>query len=404
MNEHEGWAVTGRKIEEIKEELPPKRSASPIQPAELDGARKTAMPARVEPMLATLTDRPFSDPNWLFEIKWDGVRALARIENGTLTLRSRTSADITRRYPELASLPEAFAARQAIVDGEIVALDARGHSDFERLQERMHVRAPGENLISKIPVVYYAFDLLYCDGFDLREAPVLERKHLLQRLLQASERFRYSDHQLERGKELFELAKETGLEGILAKRVASPYVPGRSANWVKLKVTKTLDAVVGGWTESRSAALPFGSLLLGLYEGKNLRFIGHVGSGFDAKKLQQLSSRLKELAAPTSPFDAVPETNEKPSWVSPALVARVKFSGRTQEHSLRHPVFLALREDARPTDCQWENEVVDTAPVAGPAVVRPPEVVGRVLTSPPQTVPTSFNAHSKPPPLKLHTT
>src|SRR6266700_318238 len=289
IDEHDGSVLTGRTIEEIKEELPPKRKPSLIQAAELQGARKAAMPSRVEPMLATLAEHPFSDPNWLFEIKWDGVRAVARIEDGALALRSRTGVDITRRYPELASLPEAFAARQAIVDGEIVALDARGHSNFERLQERMHVRVPSENLVTQIPVVYYVFDLLYCDGYDLREAPLLERKQLLQRLLQASERFRYSDHQLERGKELFELAKETGLEGIVVKRVDSPYVPERSANWDKLKVTKTLDAVVGGWTESRSAALPFGSLLLGLYQGKKLRFIGHVGSGFDAKKLEELS-------------------------------------------------------------------------------------------------------------------
>src|SRR6266568_105798 len=395
IDEHDGSALTGRTIEEIKEELPPKRRAIPIQPAELDGARKGAMPSRVEPMLATLAEHPFSDPTWLFEIKWDGVRVQARIENGTLALRSRTGVDITKRYPELASLPEAFAARQAIVDGEIVALDARGHSNFERLQERMHVRVPSENLVSQMPVVYLAFDLLYCDGYDLREAPLLERKQLLQRLLHASERFRYSDHQLEQGKELFELAKETGLEGIVAKRVDSPYVSDRSAHWVKLKVTKTLDAVVGGWTESRTSALPFGSLLLGLYQGKKLRFIGHVGSGFDAKKLGKLSSTLKELAVSACPFDVVPETNEKPSWASPALVARVKFSGWTQEHSLRHPVFLALREDARPTDCQWESEVVDTAPAAGPAVVRAPEVVGRVLNSTAQIEAELFKGRSE---------
>src|SRR6266478_5667246 len=224
IDEHDGSALTGRTLEEIKEELPPKRPLIPIQAAELQGARKAAMPSRVEPMLATLTDRPFSDPHWLFEIKWDGVRALARIENGDLALRSRNAIDIAKRYPELASLPEAFAARQAIVDGEIVALDTRGHSNFERLQERMHVRVPSENLVSQIPVVYLAFDLLYCNGYDLREAPLLERKQLLQRLLHSSERFRYSDHQLEQGKELYELAKETGLEGIVAKRVDSPYV------------------------------------------------------------------------------------------------------------------------------------------------------------------------------------
>ncbi len=395
IDEHDGSAITGRTLEEIKEELPPKRRAIPIQPAELQGARKGAMPSRVEPMLATLADRPFSDPNWLFEIKWDGVRALARIENGALTLRSRNSIDITKRYPELASLPDTLSARQAILDGEIVALDAQGHSDFERLQERMHVRAPSENLVAQIPVVYFAFDLLYCDGYDLRETPLLDRKQLLQRLLHTSERFRYADHQLDHGRELFALAEQNGLEGIVAKRADSPYVSDRSPYWVKLKITKTVDAVVGGWTEARTSALPFGSLLLGLYQGKKLRFIGHVGSGFDAKKLKELSSTLKELAVPASPFDGVPETNEKPSWVSPALVARVKFSGWTQENSLRHPVFLALREDARPTDCQWENEVATTAPAAAPAVVRAPEVVGRVLSTKAQIEAELFKGRSE---------
>ncbi|PYU69943.1 MAG: DNA ligase D [Acidobacteria bacterium] len=378
IEEHDGSVLTGRTLEEIAQELPPKRRATPIHAAELQGARKSAMPSRVEPMLATLIDRPFSDPNWLFEIKWDGVRALTRIENGALTLRSRTGSDIGKRYPELASLPDALGARQVILDGEIVALDARGHSDFERLQERMHVRAPSENLLSQIPVVYFAFDLLYCDGYDLRETPLLDRKQLLHRLLRTSERFRYSDHQSEHGKELFALAEKNGLEGIVAKRADSTYVSDRSPYWVKLKITKTVDAVVGGWTESRTFALPFGSLLLGLYQGKKLRFIGHVGSGFDAKKLKELSSKLKELAAPACPFDTVPETNERPSWVSPVLAARVKFSGWTQENSLRHPVFLALRKDARPMDCQWENEV---APSPAPTVVRAPEVVGLVLNT-----------------------
>ena len=378
IEEHDGSVLTGRTLEEIKEELPPKRKASPIRAAELQGARKCSMPSRVQPMLATLTDRPFSDPNWLFEIKWDGVRALARIENDALTLRSRTGVDMDKRYPELASLPNALAARQAILDGEIVALDTRGHSDFELLQERMHVRAPSESLLSRVPVVYFLFDLLYCDGYDLRETPLLDRKQLLYRLLRTSEQFRYSDHQLEHGKELFGLAEQNGLEGIVAKRTDSPYVGDRSPYWVKLKITKTVDAVVGGWSAPRSAALPFGSLLLGLYQGKKLRFIGHVGSGFDAKKLKEVTSKLKELAAPACPFDTVPETNERPSWVSPVLVARVKFSGWTQEHSLRHPVFLALREDARPMDCQLENEA---APAADPTAVRAPEFVGRVLNT-----------------------
>src|SRR6266852_4995145 len=393
VDEHDGSALTGRTLEEISQELPPKRDANPIRGAELHNARKAAMPSRLEPMLATLTDHPFSDPNWLFEIKWDGVRALAWLGDDALTLRSRTGADITQRYPELASLPDALTARHAILDGEIVALDAQGRSDFERLQERMHVRAPSENLLSRILVVYFAFDLLYCDGYDLREAPLVERKQLLRRLLHASERFRYSDHQLEHGKELFELAKESGLEGIVAKRADSSYVSDRSMSWVKLKVTQTLDAVVGGWTAARTTAIPLGSLLLGLYQGKKLRFIGHVGSGFDAKKLGELSSKLKELAASACPFDAVPETNEKPSWVSPALVARVKFGGWTQEHSLRHPVFLALREDKRPADCQWESEIAPA--ITAPAVVRAPEVVGRVLSTKAQIEDELFKGRSE---------
>jgi bifunctional non-homologous end joining protein LigD len=377
IEEHDGSVLTGRTIEEIAEQAPPKRSPIPIRPAEVEGARKGAMPSRIEPMLATLAEHPFSEPNWLFEIKWDGVRALAWIVDGALTLKSRNHVDITTRYPELASFPRVFAARQAIVDGEVVALDASGHSSFERLQERMHVRAPGEKLLRETPVVYFAFDLPYCDGYDLRGAPLLERKQLLSRMLHANERFRYSDHQLEHGKELFELAKESGLEGIVAKRIDSTYVGDRSANWAKLKVSQTLDAVIGGWTAPRTDAIPFGSLLLGLYEGKKLRFIGHVGSGFDNKKHADLSKKLKELAVSACPFDAVPVTNEKPSWVKPALVARVKFSGWTQEHYLRHPVFLGLREDARPEDCKSENEVAE----APPAVVRAPEVVGRVIST-----------------------
>lgn len=393
IDEHDGSVLTGRSIKEIAEELPPKREANPIQPGELDGARKSAMPSHVEPMLATLGEHAFSDPNWLFEIKWDGVRALARIEDSALTLRSRNGADITKRYPELAVLPQAFAASQAIVDGEIVALDERGLSSFERLQERMHVRAPSEHLVSQTPVVYFAFDLLYCDGYDLRKAPLLERKQLLQHLVHASERFRYADHQMEHGKELFELAKQTGLEGIVAKCADSPYVSDRSAYWMKLKVTNTLDAAVGGGTASRTPALPFGSLLLGLYQGKKLRFIGHVGSGFDGKKLEEISGKLKELATADCPFDVVPETNEKPSWVEPALVARVKFSGWTQEHVLRHPVFLALREDARPTDCRWESEAEPVT--TSPAIVRAPQVTGKVLDTKAQIEAELFKGHAE---------
>ena len=383
IEEHDGSVLTGRSIEEIKQEQPPKRSPIPLRPDELQETRKAAMPSRLEPMLATIGDRPFSNPNWLFEIKWDGVRALAWIEDGRLAIRARSGAEITARYPELASLPGAIAARQALLDGEIAALDAHGRSDFGLLQERMHVRAPAENLISRVPVVFFAFDLLHCDGHDLRRSPLIERKQLLQRLLHATERIRFSDHQVESGKEIFELAKDNGLEGIVAKRLDSLYVSERSTSWVKLKVTQTVDAVVAGWTAARTAAIPLGSLLLGLYEGKKLRFIGHVGTGFDGKKLEELSGKLKKIASTSCPFEAAPETNEKAFWVSPEIVARVKFSEWTQEKALRHPVFIALREDIQPEDCKWQDEVAAATPApaaANPAVVHAPAVVGKVIS------------------------
>jgi bifunctional non-homologous end joining protein LigD len=377
IDAHDGSVLTGRMIDEIKQELPPKRNPIPIQPADIHPVRKSAMPSRIGPMLATLSNRPFSDPNWLFEIKWDGVRALAHLSNNSLTLRSRNNVDITKRYPELSSFAKNLAAREAVIDGEVVALNEQGHSDFELLQQRMHVRAPSEKLAASIPVVYFVFDILYCDGFDLREAPLLQRKQFLQRLLYPSSTFRYADHQLEQGKELFELARQHSLEGIVAKRIDSPYVSDRSASWLKLKVTQTVDAVVGGWTEPRTSGLKFGSLLLGLYDGKKLRFIGHVGTGFDDAKQKEISAQLKELASSTCPFEGKPAANEKPSWVSPALVARVKFSDWTNENALRHPVFIGLREDIQPADCTSETEA---AAQPQSDIVHAPQIVGRVLT------------------------
>src|SRR5271169_293339 len=176
IDEHDGSVLTGRVLDEIKAQTPPKRGPSPLHPTELPGARKSAMPTRLGPMLATLSGRPFSDPDWLFEIKWDGVRSLAWIEDGKLKLRARSGSDITSQYPDLAGLPEAFNGHQALIDAEIAVLDRRGHSDFGKLQERMHVRKPGQKLLCEFPVVCFAFDLLYCDGYDLRAARLLERK------------------------------------------------------------------------------------------------------------------------------------------------------------------------------------------------------------------------------------
>jgi len=385
---HDGSVLTGRVLQEIKEEEAPKREPSPLHAAELEGAKKTAMPSRVGPMLATLSDRAFSDPHWLFEIKWDGVRALAWVEEGKVKLRARSGSDITAQYPELQALRETFSGRQAILDGEVAVLDSRGHSDFGRLQERMHVRNPSQHLLAEYPVVYFVFDLLYCDGYDLRGSPLMQRKQLLQRLLHSSGNIRYSDHQVEKGKELFELAKQTELEGIVAKRIDSRYVTERSTNWLKLKTSKTLDAVVGGWTAPRGAGMPLGSLLLGLYEGKKLEFIGHAGSGFNAETHKEVAGKLKELETSKCPFETIPETNMKATWVKPELVARVRFSGWTQENRLRHPVFLGLREDMNPEECRKNGEVgapspqgEPSEPSENPSVVHAPPVVGKILST-----------------------
>ena len=186
----------------------------------------------------------------------------------------------------------------------------------------------------------------------------------LRRILDPGREFRFSDHQLEKGKELFELARQQDLEGIVGKRVDSFYAGARSPSWVKLKATKTLDAVVGGWTAPRGSRTHFGSLLLGLYQGKALRFVGHAGTGMDEKMRDSLMKKLRELEIDKCPFDKIPETNEQAFWAKPELVAHVRFIGWTQEPRLRAPVFLALRNDVRPEECRWENEV---APQAAPA-------------------------------------
>jgi len=396
IDEHDGSVLTGRVLEEIKGEEAPKRERAPLHVSELEDARKAAMPARLGPMLATPSDRAFSDPNWLFEIKWDGVRSLAWIENGKLTLRARSGSDITAQYPELQGLPASFSGQQGILDGEIAVLDARGRSDFEKLQERMHVRNPSQTLVAQYPVVYFAFDLVYCDGYDLRFVPLLQRKQLLQRLLHNSEGIRYSDHQLEKGKELFELAKHNELEGIIAKRVDSRYVSERSANWLKLKTSKTLDAVVGGWTAPRGAGMPLGSLLLGLYDGHKLQFIGHAGSGFNAQTHEEVSQKLKKLETSKCSFASVPETNEKATWAKPELVARVRFSGWTQEERLRHPVFMGLRDDKKAEECRKDAEVAAPEPPReNPNVVRAPAIVGKVLSTKAQIEAELFKGHGE---------
>lgn len=333
-------------------EKPPRKSKIKM-PA---GARSAPMPNYIRPALATLTEKAFSDPEWLFEIKWDGVRTLTAVRDGKVQMWSRSERDITREYPELSDIAKNVNAREAWLDGEIVVLDSEGRSDFQKLQLRFGVQKPSAKLIEQAPVVYYIFDLFYLDGHDLRNVPLLKRKELLREIVLDDPRVLYSDHVLENGEGLFRAATDRNLEGIVAKKVSSPYPSGRTLNWMKIKLEKDLDAVVGGWTDPRGAREYFGALLLGLYEGEKLHFIGGVGSGFSVEVQERLWPQLQNLRVSECPFAEEPSTREQAYWVTPHLVARVRFGNWTSDRHLRQPRFLGLQEDRDPKSCTFEDQ------------------------------------------------
>lgn len=344
--------LSGRTIEEVAEG----HAAHQTNPGELPGAREAAMPSRIEPNLATLTREPFSAPDWIYELKWDGMRILAWVRDGRVELRSRNDRVVTSQFPELAVLPERLAAKRAIVDGEAVVLDEEGRPSFGLMQQRMNVARPSAELVEAAPVVLYLFDLLYCDGFDLCASPLIERKRLLKRILNAEPPVRFSDHVAGQGEELYRLASERGLEGVIAKQANSPYRGGRGSNWLKLKVTREVDAVIGGYTAPRGGRERFGALLLGLYDGGKLRYIGSVGTGFNERNQPPLWEKLQKLVRREAPFETPPRTREKQTYVEPRLVACVRFTEWTRDRRLRAPVFLGLRSDKPPRDCRFESE------------------------------------------------
>jgi bifunctional non-homologous end joining protein LigD len=329
-----------------------------LKPEELAGAKKASMPNQVPVALATLADKPFSNPEWLFEIKWDGERALSFVRDGEVELRSRSGREITQEYPELKELPKRLNARKAILDGEVVVLDEAGRSDFMRIQQRFGVLNPSPRLQQTVPVTYYAFDLLYYDGYDLRNVALESRKELLRGLLAPSDRVRFSDHQNEKGIELYEVARQQGLEGIIAKKRDSIYPGKRSSLWLKFKIVQDIDVVIGGWTAPRNSREHFGALLMGLYDGDgNLEYIGSVGTGFTQDLLDSIYKTLQGLHVSDCPFRVAPKLKEAVHWAKPQLVARVKFGQWTHDKKLRQPVFLGFQEDRAATDCRFDNQV-----------------------------------------------
>jgi len=339
-------------------------SASPAAKG-LRGAVSKPMPTAIYPMLATAVEKPFDNPDWLFEIKWDGYRAVAFIDDRRVRFVSRNQNDLTGQYPELATLPKFVKSKRAILDGEIVALDEQGRPSFSLMQQRTGFRPGKARLPGRqgVPVIYYAFDLLYLDGLDLRRVPLEQRKELLREHITNGEVVKFSDHYPEKGLLLFEAAAQKGLEGILAKRRDSLYEETRSREWLKIKITRRQECVVGGYTDPEGSRTYFGSLVLGLYDKrKRLIHVGQAGTGFDQKTLKEMFATLEPLATSKNPFYGEIGGLRKVHFVQPQLVAEIKFSEWTHETAeggmkLRAPVFMGLRQDKAPEECTFEDAI-----------------------------------------------
>jgi bifunctional non-homologous end joining protein LigD len=321
------------------------------------------MPGAIRPMLATLVDKPFDSDEWLYEIKWDGYRAVSFLDGKSPRFVSRNQNDLTSAYPELRDIRSSVNARNAILDGEIVALDEQGRPSFSLMQQRTGVGEGGRRIRrtrNDIPVQYYVFDLLYLDGYDLTQADLEVRKNLLASIITSHDLIRYSDHYVGQGIALFEAAAKQGLEGIVAKRRSSCYLQKRSSEWLKMKVVKRQECVIGGYTDPRGARENFGSLVLGLYDDKGrLIPVGQAGSGFTEQTHEQMWKRLHSLDTGHSPFFGKVESDRRLHYVKPELVAEIKFTEWTHEGQsggikMRAPVFQGLRLDKKPKECRFE--------------------------------------------------
>lgn len=322
-------------------------------------------PPAIEPMMATLVRDPFDDDGWIFEPKWDGVRTLAVCGFEATQLISRRGNDVTATYPEFASLHNRVVGIDAIVDGEIVAMEA-GRPSFERLQSRINLQNTRdiERATKQIPVTFIAFDILYLDGRSLVDLPIEERKEILEEVIVVNDRVQVSPYVGGDGTTLFEAAKARNLEGIVAKKLGSLYRPGRRAReWLKVKTVRDADLVVGGYTAGEgSRSKTFGSLLVGAYDSEGLRFVGSVGTGFSDKTLAALLPSLQEIESDDMPFvldpRKLPTGNfgkpiKNPRWVEPCLVARVEFRELTSQGRLRAPSFKGFTTDKPVEDCTF---------------------------------------------------
>jgi bifunctional non-homologous end joining protein LigD len=337
---HDRSVMSGRTLEEIAEKT------GDITGIDLSGADRAAFPVNVKPMLATLVEKPFDRPGWFFEIKWDGYRALAEIRADGVRLVSRNGRVLNDRFPTVAASLESLPF-EALLDGELVVVDQSGRADFQLLQNFLRTREGN--------LVYYVFDLLYLNGYDLRRLPLTRRKSILLQALPGLPHVKVSEHVDHDGTSLFEAAKKNEVEGIIAKDGMSPYRSGqRGLEWLKIKTYKRQEAVIGGFTEPRGGRKGFGSLVLGVYEGHKLAYMGQSGGGFTEESLTSLSERLHHYTVPESPFADPPKTTMPITWVEPIFVCEVRFAEWTDEGVMRQPVFLGLREDKDPLQVRRE--------------------------------------------------
>jgi DNA ligase D-like protein (predicted ligase) len=334
------------------ETLSPTEIAARLEPS--------PMPEAPAPMLCTLVARPFDSPDWIFEPKYDGLRVIARFDGRTLTLTSRNNKPQEVLFPEVAKALRANLTRPAVVDGEVVCFDESGRTSFRALQQRFHLMDAGEIERRRRlhPAFIYLFDLLYVDGYDVSRLPLEQRKALLRGAVRWSDRVLWTDFTRGDGTARWREACREGSEGIVAKRLDSPYVPGRSDAWVKVKCVGRQEFVIGGWTDPQRSRVGLGALLVGYYgdDGRSLTYAGKVGTGYTRETLLDLRERLDALARDRSPFAAGdPPTGAGVHWVEPRLVAEIAFAEWTQNAMLRQPRFEGLRPDKRPRDCRRER-------------------------------------------------
>jgi len=309
--------------------------------------RLSKLPQRLQPMLAVLTDAAFEDAGWVFENKWDGFRMVACIEGGQVALYSRNGKIVSESYRTVATALEKV-KHDAVLDGELVALDSHGRTRFQLLQNALR---------SEANLRYYLFDLMFLDGADVRGLSLLERKEKLHRLIPKHPLLAFSAHRAEHGTRYFKEAQKQGLEGIMAKRAASPYLSGqRSGDWLKIKTARRQEAVIAGFTAPRRTRPHFGALVLAVRRDDDWRYIGHVGTGFTHATLSDLYRRLLPLRTARSPFKERVKDEAVTTWVKPQLVAEVKFTEWTSAGEMRHPAFLGLREDKAAMDVVQEKE------------------------------------------------